>query len=185
VLAFEPTAHFRTVLERNVETNGLANVEIYPFGLSDRSARKTIQIGESSATLHPPGNAALCSREEIELVSLDEIQDRLALDRLDFIKVDVDGHEPHFLSGAQRVLAELAPPVLFEVSHLHYLEAGCTAWGFYRELKRQGYHIYDEAGLEEIASEAQFLIRCGNFHESRNVVISRKPLPAADEEGRR
>ena len=76
------------------------------------------------------------------------------------------------------MLEQHAPRVLLEVSHLHYLGAGWTAWDFYRELTRQGYHIYDERGLEEIASETQFLIRCGNFHQSRNVLISRKPLTA-------
>jgi FkbM family methyltransferase len=183
VLAFEPTAHFRAVLERNVESNGLANVEIYPLGLSDRAARQTIQIGESSATLHPPATAAHWAREEIELVGLDEIEARLALDRLDFVKIDVDGHEPAVLSGAQRVFAKFAPRILFEVSHLHYLEAGWTAWDFYRELAKQGYHVYDEAGLDPIESEAEFLIRCGNFHESRNVVISRALLESSRDGG--
>ena len=94
VIAFEPTAHYRAVLERNVAANRLANVEILPIGLSDRSARETIQIGAGSATLHVPGKATLRGREEIEVAPLDELGARLGLERLDFIKVDVDGHEP-------------------------------------------------------------------------------------------
>ncbi len=178
VHAFEPTARYRSILERNVRANSLDNVAIHPFGLSDRSAVRTIQIGESSATLHAPGPAEVRAHEEIELVRLDDLEPRLGLSRLDFIKVDVDGHEPAFLHGAERVLERWAPPVLLEVSHLHYLEAGWTAWDFYRELKKQGYLVYDEGGLVEIRSETDFLIRCGNFRESRNIVISREPLPA-------
>jgi FkbM family methyltransferase len=177
VHAFEPTAAFRAVLERNVVTNLLTNVEIHALGLSDRSQRLTIQIGDSSATLHPPGGVASRGSEQIELVSLDEIRDRLCLDRLDFVKVDVDGHEPAMLRGAARVLAQHAPLVLLEVNHLNYLQAGWTAWDFFRDLTKQGYRVYDERGLEEIEDETEFLIRCGNFHESRNVLIARAPLP--------
>ena len=120
-------------------------------------------------------------QEDVELARLDEISARLALNRLDFVKVDIDGHEPAFLKGAERVLAQFSPPVLLEVSHLHYLEAGWTAWEFYRELTRQGYHIYDEAGLTEILGETQFLISCGNFQHSRNIVISRAELPVVQQ----
>lgn len=176
VFAFEPTQHYRSVLLRNLAANKLSNVEILPVGLSDRRQRVGIQVGTSSATIHPPEKLPHEFEEVIDLLSLDEFVESMTLERIDFIKVDVDGHEPLFLDGARRVLDKFNPLILLEVSHLHYLEAGVSAWDFYARLKRDGYRIYDEEGLVELRTRSDFLIKCGNFAYSRNILITKKSL---------
>ena len=176
VFAFEPTQHFQTVLKRNVAANDLLNVEIVPSGLSSKPGKGQIEIGESTATLHVPGGARLAASESISLTSLDAFANDQNLDRLDFIKVDIDGHEPAFLEGAHDALSRFDPPILLEISHQHYLEAGVTAWDFFARLRREGYRIYDEADLSEFTSLVGFLSKCGNFAYSRNILISRKAI---------
>jgi len=177
VFAFEPTQHFRTVLERNVAANKLTNVEIISTGLSSKAGKGQIEIGQSTATLHVPGGAQLEASESISLTTLDAFARDRNLERLDFIKVDIDGHEPAFLDGAHDTLTRLDPPILLEISHQHYLEAGVTAWDFFARLQRDGYRIFDEAGLVELTSLVDFLAKCGNFAYSRNILISRKAIP--------
>ncbi len=176
VLCFEPTEHYRTVLNMNLEANYIHNAEVFPFGLSNKNQQLEIQIGSSSASLHNPGSLPSERNELITLRTLDNFMENRCLERIDFIKVDIDGHEPLFLEGAWKTLEKYNPLILLEISHLHYLEAGYTAWNFYETLTTKGYKIYHEDGLLEIKSKVEFLIRCGNFANSSNIVISRKNL---------
>jgi len=176
VICFEPTEHYGKVLEMNIGVNGLENVEINRIGLSDKQQEMEIYIGQSSATLHVPGNHKLSSSEKIKLVTLDSFLEEYPLPKIDFIKIDVDGHEPFFLEGAWKTLDKYGPTVLLEINHLNYISAEQTAWDFYNLLKDKGYHIYSEEGLAEINCLEDFLIKCGNFAYSANILISRKKI---------
>lgn len=176
VYCFEPTNHYGKVLKMNVDENNAKNVEIFKVGLSNQKAEMQIQIGPSSATLHSPGKVPLNFAENIKLISLDEWVEESKLAKIDFIKIDVDGHEPLFLQGAWNALDRFNPTILLEVSHPHYLDAGFTAWDFYDLLKHKGYRIYFEDKLVEIKTKEDFLFKCGNFAYSANIVISKKEL---------
>ena len=174
VIAFEPTRHFGDVLRKNVEANQLNNVEIIDFGLSNKAQDLEIDIGPSSATLHSPeGFDKVIDKEKISLTTLDTFVRERALDRIDFIKIDIDGHEPLFFEGAWEALEKYAPIVIFEVSHLHYLEAGVAAWDFYDLVCSKGFKFYYEEDFTEIASREDFLRRCANFAYSSNVLIKK------------
>ncbi len=104
------------------------------------------------------------------------IWSELNIKKLDFIKVDVDGHEPFFLHRAISTIEKYDPAILLEVSHENYLEAGFTAWEFYAYLKENGFHIYSEINLLEFHSKADFLKECGNFAYSANIIISKSDI---------
>ncbi|MGV1100381.1 FkbM family methyltransferase [Thiovibrio sp. JS02] len=183
VICFEPTKHYGSVLEKNIQANGLRNIELLRVGLSDKQQEMDIQIGEHSATLHVPGNKKLNFSEKIQLIPLDAYLGSHPLPRLDFIKIDVDGHEPLFLEGAKEALQRHEPIILLEISHMHYLNAGYNAWDFYKLLKNQGYYIYHEQGLVELRNLEEFLVKCGNFAYSANIVLSKRRLEFASEDG--
>jgi FkbM family methyltransferase len=177
VIAFEPTKYYGDVLRRNLEENNIRNVQVLPLGLSDRRQKLWIDIANSSATLHTPGGGKSSQREEIELVTLDELFDISSMPRLDFVKVDIDGHEPLFLRGAWGTLNRCSPTVLMEVNALNYREAGFDPAKVYDELRQRGFFVYDEDSLKRIDDSISFLIRCGNYAYSSNVFLSRRSLP--------
>lgn len=177
VIAFEPTKHFLEVLNRNIAVNNLKNIEVLPLGLSNKACEMVIDIGPSSATLHSPiGFDEVLSTEKIQLSTLVDFVRESKLARIDFIKIDIDGHEPILFDGAWPVLDAMSPTILCEVSHLHYLQAGCTAWDFYAKVKEHGYLIYDETTLEEIKTKESFLRSCGNFNVSSNIILSKSEI---------
>ena len=105
VLCFEPTQYYRRLLEANIVANKLTNLEIYDFSLYDKKQQMGISIGFSSATLHEPkGTIINKHREAIDLRTLDVYIGELNIDRIDFIKIDVDGIEHLILKGASKVL---------------------------------------------------------------------------------
>lgn len=172
VLAFEPTVHYGNVLSENLKQGQIKNCEIFSYGLSDRRQELEISIGSASATLHWSDDIRPIAFEKIHLQRLDDVWDSFGLDRLDFIKIDVDGHEPAFLNGAWETIAQYRPVILLEVSHANYLDYGITAWDFYDLLKAKGLHIFSEKTLLEYPTKRQFLMECGNFAYSANVVLS-------------
>lgn len=176
VFSFEPTNYFSQVLKKNIEVNNSYNVETFNLGLSDKAQDLEIHIDGPSATLHDSVSAPYTNSEIIKLVPLDDFIKQIDLERLDFIKIDVDGHEPFFFLGSGKTLEKFNPIILLEISHLHYLRAGFTAWDFYDFLKTRNYRIYHEDKLTEINTKEDFLIKCGNFAYSSNIVISRKNL---------
>lgn len=177
VHAFEPTEHFLAPLRENLKINNITNVEVHTFGLSDKVQSLLIDIGPSSATLHSPlGFDTVLRQERIALSTLDVFVEEAGIQRIDFIKIDIDGHEPLFFEGAWRTILKFSPKILFEISHLHYLQAGIVAWDFFEKLKSYKLYIYDEVTLKEVKTKEEFLRRCSNFDKSSNVVISLSPI---------
>lgn len=172
IYSFEPTKYFRDVLEVNLKINSITNVTVLSYGLSDFKKSLEIQIGSSSASLHNTSEKEDLLRETIELNVLDEVINELDINRIDFIKIDVDGHEPAFLKGALKTIEKYKPIVLLEVMHLNYLNYGISAWDFYDYLKQLGFHIFSEIDLREYKDRTEFLIECGNFAYSANILIS-------------
>ena len=167
VLCFEPTNHYRKVLEKNLAANNIHNAEVFAFGLSNKSEELEIHIGECSATLHPPDMQGCRNSETINLKSLDDFLQEYKLAKINFIKIDIDGHEPLLLEGAWKTLEKYDPVVLLEVNHLNYYMAGFTVWDLYDLLKNKGYKIYHEEKLIEFRTKTEFLIKCGTSHTAQ------------------
>jgi len=175
VYAFEPTQHFGQVLNENLSLNKISNVSVCDYGLSNEAANVTIDIGPSSATMHSPqGYDEVVKKEQIRLITFNEFIKNSNLDRVDFIKIDVDGHEPYFFDGAWDVLDTFDVTILFEISHLHYLEAGVFAWDFYEKVVSRGYNIFHEDGLKKIKTRNEFLRNCADFSSSCNIMITKR-----------
>ncbi len=177
VFAFEPTRHYREILCRNLEENEVSNCHVEPYGLSNEEGELLASIGDSSATLHwVLADQKPRLRETIRLERLDDITDRLEIDRLDFVKIDIDGHEPLCFEGAWQTFSRHRPIILMEVSAPHYAHAGTSAGEFYDDLVAQGLHVYSESTLAEFSSRSDFLAECGDLECSANVVVSFDPL---------
>lgn len=176
VLAFEPTTYFYNLLQKNIKENSIENCLSFQLGLSDSKREEEIIITEDTATMHDLENYDKGKKEKIKLDTLNNFIAEQGISRIDFVKIDIDGHEPFFFEGGWKILEKFNPFILLEVAHLRYLAAGWTAWDFYDLLKKKGYHIYSENNLEEIMDRNKFLIECGNFAYSSNILISKKEI---------
>jgi FkbM family methyltransferase len=131
VYAFEPVSGNYRRLRENIDINGLDHrVTIFPFGLSDQNASVPITLREDFRAGSSTGNAAIVpegqdtelAREIVEIHPLDSL--KLPLARLDFVKLDIEGHEPQFLRGAVRTIAQFRPILLTEINNWYYEQRG-------------------------------------------------------------
>jgi len=114
VYSFEPGPPFFQRLCENFELNPLFKsiVSLHPMGLSDQS--ETLRWSQDP---EHPANGGFIAHEEnysIEVQTLDQVRQNLAVPKIDFIKIDTEGMELEVLNGAQETLKKDRPFVLVE-----------------------------------------------------------------------
>lgn len=122
VWAFEPVRGSYLYAERNRILNGLQNVTLFPFALSDSSGHKVMEIigsdgahnGGGSYLTDPGANfQSLVRYEEVQSVRLDDILAGVT-NPIGVIHFDVEGHEVLALRGALKTIKKYRPVVMVE-----------------------------------------------------------------------
>jgi FkbM family methyltransferase len=138
VYAFEPVPSNYSRLELNLSQNQVrGHVHLYRIGLSDSRRLVEISLREDFAACAETGNAAIVidaedqkfKRIAIEVDTLDQVVADGALSRVDFIKVDIEGHEDRFLEGARHTIARFQPVLHMEINEPYYQRRGADALG--------------------------------------------------------
>jgi len=105
VHCFEPSAESYRQLERRHGAAG--NVRLNPVGLSTDPGEATLHIHEEQPDVNSLYSSADSTRaEQVRLRTVDEYCESEEVDRIDYFKVDTEGHEYAVLAGAERMLRE-------------------------------------------------------------------------------
>jgi FkbM family methyltransferase len=109
VFAFEPCDEFFANCRKNL--SGFANVNLYPYGLLDKSGTLKFQLNRDSL-----GASRFCEDGDTtaKTVSLDEF---LKDEKVTFIKMDIAGSELKALMGGERIIREQKPKLAISVYH--------------------------------------------------------------------
>jgi len=152
VFAFEPIDYAFAKLIRNLELNPelsprVETVQAFVSSVSDRrpglSAYASWRVDRASSGAHPLHGGTAKSAVEIGAVSLDDFAAQRGLHRVDFIKIDTDGHELEVLRGARGVLARHKPVVVFEIARYVMEERGIAFSDYVSLLAPLGYALFD------------------------------------------
>jgi hypothetical protein len=79
---------------------------------------------------------------QVEVDTLDALCARSELTRLDFLKIDVEGAEPHVLAGGARVIEKFRPAILLEIEARHLSRYGHSAQTVVDWLLLRGYTMH-------------------------------------------
>jgi len=112
IYAFEPLRDNFEILEKNIQINSARNIHACNIALSDKEGFFAMHVptrNSSAVLVDFPG--------EIATETLDGFCARLKVKAPQFIKVDIEGGELGFFQGAQKVLQESRPKILFESMH--------------------------------------------------------------------
>lgn len=129
VFSFEPLENMRTQLMTNVKLNGFNQVEVFGYGLSDR--KEQMEIHEIDNPHEGLATTYLGTRKSkatftIQLDSLDAVFPTFNVNRIDFLKLDIEGGELKALQGAQSTISRFRPYVMIEINEETYQAAGYT-----------------------------------------------------------
>jgi FkbM family methyltransferase len=111
IWAYEPSSGTARYLRRTIARSGLANVEIFPVALSDRTGTGRLLVTEQpeSGRLASGG-----SGEEVSLTTLDAECGLRGWRQIDFVKMDAEGGEFDIIRGGEAFFASQSPLVMFE-----------------------------------------------------------------------
>lgn len=154
VIAVEPSPRERARLERNVSSNDLRNVRIVSNGLAAQTGRGILHIaapehsGQNTLGSFVYQGVSKAGDIEIDMEPLDSLVGRLGGRRIDLIKVDVEGAELGVLRGAERLLSESRPVILFELLDAALRAQDACAQEVLDFLTRRGFDVlkFDVAG---------------------------------------
>ena len=122
VLAVEPSSRERANLARNVERNKLSNVTVWPSALGAVAGQANLKIahglhaGHNTLGTFAYDDVLAVDSELVAVETLDDVVQRHALARVDFIKIDVEGAEVGVLQGGRQVLMSSRPLLLLEAN---------------------------------------------------------------------
>jgi FkbM family methyltransferase len=145
VISFEPFNYFYDRLISNIELNKLRNVVAINKGVYSKRKKCLFKRGFPSTAI-----VDLIKKDDdlnryckSEVVSFDDWFFYSCLNRLDFIKIDVDGTEFEILEGAQETIDLFRPVLLVEFGCGNAVKIGEKLWSM-------GYVLYDEKTGKEV-----------------------------------
>jgi FkbM family methyltransferase len=123
VLAVEPAPRAAMALGKSLAANALVQAELVECALGDHKGAAELAVPLVTSSRSDTGTARIGRAfpgHEIATVKLRRLDSLIAergLDRVDLIKIDVEGHERLALDGAAATLAQFRPALVLETGH--------------------------------------------------------------------
>ncbi|MCG9891443.1 MAG: FkbM family methyltransferase [Thermosynechococcaceae cyanobacterium MS004] len=117
VIAIEPFPACVSYLEETCRVNQFDWVKVYGAAASDRTGNLRLALhGASELNEVIAEDVEVTSGQVVEVpcITLDSLIATEQLGAVNLLKLDAEGHEINVLQGAQRLLAEFAPVILYE-----------------------------------------------------------------------
>ena len=150
VAAFEPTDYAFSKLRRNLALNPLLEqriIAVQALLVSKTEDLKPEAIPSSWSlepplpgdNIHPVHKGSYNSLQGATAIQLDQWVDESNIDKLDFIKIDVDGFEIDVLEGAKLTLKRFRPRIMMEFAPYVFEERGQSFGELIALLQMSGY----------------------------------------------
>lgn len=122
---FEPSAAARALFAGRIDDG---RVELHPYALGS-AAKQAVLYAEAPASplASLARRDASAAEEPVEVVRLDDFCDRRGVGRIDFLKVDAEGHDLDVIAGAGRMLDRI------ELIQFEFGEANLDSRTFLRD----------------------------------------------------
>ncbi len=144
VFSFKPSSFNFRVLKLNILLNKLKNVRIFKVALSDKGGRACLGIpkgrmsGEDTLAIEPTQAER---GEYVKMKRFDEIARQLSINKIDVVKVDVEGAEYLVLKGFDRYL-DKCKHIILEVHPEKMIKLRSNPRSLYQLLEERGFSLY-------------------------------------------
>ena len=143
VYAFEPMPDHSELLLKNINENNFQQiVEVFNVVCSDLNG--TINVSRIS-NMFVVGRMDSSEQITVEAIRLDD----LIKDSIDFVKIDVEGHEPSVIRGMTSILSRNQPIIVSEINEYWLRSCSHVSGAEYVELLTSlGYDVFDVKDLQ-------------------------------------
>jgi FkbM family methyltransferase len=161
VIAVEPNPRLAALVRATFAVNGWQHCEIWEVAASDEPGSRELFIpiaAEAAGSLHAGYQASQVLKQiPVRAERIDDLLAGMSLPGKMLIKLDVEGSEQAVLRGAERLVREHRPVILFEVNPHSARAAGSSTLALAELLRSYGYTRFAEPerypeGVGEAAS---------------------------------
>lgn len=169
VYAFEPIDEVANAIHFNSNNNGLTNILVEKIALADFNGATNINFnkenwGLSSLKVDNAGEEKI----SITVKRLDDFVRENKIEKITFIKCDIEGAEYLFLKGAILSLKKFSPVILMEISASNLSAFKNTPIDIYKLLIGLGYKMFSIYPLKGKISLEEYLPT--NNVEQQNII---------------
>jgi FkbM family methyltransferase len=138
VIAFEPNPKNCDLLSKSVAANGFSNVTLHPLAVSDQAGSFGFSADDSNGRL--TAGAQEIAQFQVQTVVLDTLL--AAEQRIDLIKMDIEGFEAKALQGMKQLINRHKPVIIseFNAGSMERL-SGIAPAEYLAQLRGLGYTI--------------------------------------------
>ncbi len=180
VYAFEPIPKIFEALNQNVKRNNLSETVLsYQLALSNIDGERLIHTfqddfeNQGMSSLVSEHFPDLNQKMSVNSTTIDLFVSKYNIQKIDFIKVDIQGAEGLFIQGARKTLSQSSAVLLMEISALDLMENKRTPQSIFQELFNLGYRNFCLLGKNGEYSK-QIEIQQVSDQFSASVVVCRK-----------
>jgi FkbM family methyltransferase len=142
VWAFEPTPSVCELLRESIRLNDFANVTLVETAVGAESGRckfRSEQNSELNSVNAADGNL------EVAIAPLDQLATEHDFGAIDFVKLDVEGHETSVINGGRTFFTQQSPLVMLEIKAGETIDY--SAASMFEELGYSLYRLVPELGV--------------------------------------
>ena len=139
VHAFEPSTRSLPCLRRNLHLNPGVRVIIHALALGEKQA----SCGIEAPVLGNYGQDHVSAGSTVQMITFDSFVQENAVACVDFIKVDIEGYELRFLSGAEETLQKFHPPMQIEINPAALANYGSSEVELEQRVHGLRYDLFD------------------------------------------
>jgi FkbM family methyltransferase len=168
VHSFEPAIQSFRFLERNAARNGVDNVSVHRLALSDTTGEAKLNYNREFT-----GGAFISdylrdgAEEVVPTTTLDDWAESSGLDRLDLVKIDVEGAEGRVLTGGRATIERFRPTLVLELNPICLRRMQRTAP---REFFRRLHSYYGALGHLALVSESGKMLPLYSWGQLRRLL---------------
>ena len=121
VISFEPIPHLYEQIKRSVEANAMNNIKIVHAGCGEKEETKTLYINKANiggSSVIPLSSDK--KEEEISIHIIKAEETLLPYNKINLVKIDVEGYEYQALLGMEKIIARDTPVLFIEYTPSFY-----------------------------------------------------------------
>jgi FkbM family methyltransferase len=155
VYAFEPTQYALDKLMKNCSLNPILAERITVINTfvsvesahePDIQAYSSWKVDSSHCTpVHEIHLGAIMATTGVSAISIDDFVQENKIKRINYIKIDTDGHEYKVLKGSENTIARFKPVIIFEISKYLMVESNTSFQHFFDLFQKFNYQLFDSA----------------------------------------
>lgn len=138
VYSFEPQKVIHRIQLSSIIKNNITNIEAFNCALGEENKVSEMNPIEYNSWVNIGDLSVGSGGEKIKIKKMDSIIE----DKVDFIKIDVQGYEKYVLLGSKQIIKKYKPAIILEIESHQLLRFNYSLENLFSLIRSFGYYIF-------------------------------------------